>query len=481
MTAATTVCESGQVCGISVGTDVSAFLGLPYAAPPVGSLRWRPPEKPASWSGVREANSFGPDPIQPAGLRTSRAPGMSEDCLYLNVWMPRQRQEGGWPVMVWSCGGAFTMGSGAFVEEDPAKLAARGAVIVTFNIRLNIFGFLAHPALSAESPHASSGNYGLLDQAEAFAWIRRNIASFGGDPDRVTFFGQSAGATVGMLLLSSPMITRLPYDRAIFQSPGSFSALLPLEEAEQHGAPLGDTTEEIRSVDADQLLGRARQLPAVQPSLWLARPLRPIADGWVIPSTEPMTSGHFRPVPAIIGINEDEGAFFGPRMNVRTTDDYVRFVTGIFGDDSIEALERYPVASDEDVPAMFSAVYGDRGFTYPIDELARAFVGGGADVYRYVYAYRHGAIGRAPTHSEEIGVLLDNMPHTQPEDAAMAEQMANYWLAFAEAGDPNHAGAVNWPRLDTATGQYLRLDCPLTQGAHWRSEFARFVAENRAD
>jgi para-nitrobenzyl esterase len=372
------------------------------------------------------------------------------------------------------------MGSGAFVEEDPAKLAARGAVVVTFNIRLNIFGFLAHPALSAESPHASSGNYGLLDQAAAFAWVRRNIESFGGDPDRVTFFGQSAGATLGMLLLSSPIVDR-PYDRAIFQSPGSFSALLPLEEAERHGAPLGATADEIRSIEAGQLLDRAKQLPAVPPSLWLARPLRPIADGWVIPSTEPMASGHFPPLPAIIGINEDEGSFFGPRMNVRTTDDFVRFLTRIFGENSTSALERYPVKSDEDVPAMFSAVYGDRGFTYPIEALARAFVDGGADIYRYVYTYRHGALGRPPTHADEIGVLLDNLPHMRAEDAAMAEQMASYWLAFAATGDPNHAGATEWPRLDDATDRILRLDCPPALESRWRSEFARFVAENRVD
>jgi para-nitrobenzyl esterase len=381
---------------------------------------------------------------------------------------------------VWSCGGAFTTGSGAFVEEDPAKLAARGAVVVSFNIRLNIFGFFAHAALSAESVHGSSGNYGLHDQAAALKWVRENICGFNGDPGRITFFGESAGATVGMLLLTSPVARNL-YDRAIFQSPGSFSVLLSLEEAEQHGAALGATVEQMRSIPAGELLQRAKQLAAVQPSLWLARPLRPIADGWFIDSERPLSVGNFAAVPTIIGSNEEEGRFFAARMAIKTVDGFDSFVHSVFGDHAREALARYPVTSDRDVPTMFSAVYGDRAFNYPIDRLARAFALSAADVYRCVYTYRHGETDRPPTHSEENGVLLDVLPHVRPEDAEMADIMGRYWLNFADTGNPNGSGLLAWPKYAQTTDLYLRLDVPLSIGSKWRSDYVEFVATNAVD
>lgn len=471
--------EQGQLRGVDVTPETCGYFGIPYAAPPVGPLRWSPPAALAGWDGIRDAAAFGPDPIQPAGMRVSRAPGMSEDCLYLNVWAPKEKREGGWPVLIWSCGGAFTIGGGAFVEEDPARLAAMGAVVVSFNVRLNIFGFFAHPALSAESPHGSSGNYGLLDQAAAFAWIRRNIAAFGGDDHKLTFFGESAGATLAALLLASPVIER-PFDRAILMSPGSFSALLPLEEAEQHGAALGDSVEAIRAIPAEELLDRARALPAVRPSLWLARPLRPIADGWVIRSTAPLTPGNFAAVPAIIGTNEDEGRFFGPRMGIRTIDDYRGFLGDVFGDRAGQALNHYPVATEDDVAEMFAAVYSDRGFNYPIDGLLHAFAASGVDLYRYVYSYRPGDSGRPPTHSEQTAVLLGTLPQPTPADDEMTELMARYWLAFADRGDPNADGLEPWSRYSAGEERLLRLDLPPSTGSHWRAEHVGFVAANKA-
>ena len=245
----------GPVQGSSLSSEVSGYFGIPYAAPPVGDLRWKPPVEPESWTDNRDGSKFGSDPIQPMGMRISRAPGMSEDCLYINVWAPNDRRQDGWPVMVWACGGAFTTGSGAFAEEDPTRLAARGAIVVSFNVRLGLFGFFAHAGLTAESAHGSSGNYGLLDQAAALRWVRENIHAFGGDGNRITFFGQSAGATLGMLLLSSPIVME-PYDRAIFQSPGSFSKLLRREDAERHGAGLGDDVGALRALSTAQVLAR---------------------------------------------------------------------------------------------------------------------------------------------------------------------------------------------------------------------------------
>ncbi|WP_156680793.1 carboxylesterase/lipase family protein [Sphingomonas profundi] len=471
--------DQGRVVGASAAPECWAYLGIPYAAPPVGPGRWRPPAPAAAWTGIRDATAFGPDPIQPPGLRRSRAPAMDEDCLYLNVWTPKERRTGGWPVLVWSCGGAFTFGSGAFAEEDPARLAARGAVVVSFNVRLGVFGFLAHPALSAEAAHGTSGNYGLMDQGAAFGWVRRNVAGFGGDPDRITFFGESAGATMGALLLASPQVAR-PYERAILMSPGSFSALLPREEAERHGAGLGATAAEIRAIPAEALAERARGLAPVSPSLWLARPLRPIADGWFLPAGTRFAAGRFAAVPAIIGTNEDEGHFFGPRMAIRTVAEYEAFVAAIFGRNAGAALACYPVANDAEVPAMFAALYGDRGFTYPVDALARAFAAE-APVFRYVYAYRHGRSDRPPTHSEQTGVLLDTLPHERPEDATMADLMARYWLAFAAGGDPNAPGLPYWPRYATGAEDHLRLDAPPSRGSAWRAEAVRFIATHATD
>lgn len=468
----------GALRGISTSREVSGFRGVPYAAPPVGPLRWRPPEGPSAWSGIREAAIFGPDPIQGAGnaIRVSRAPTMSEDCLYLNIWAPKQHRAGGWPVLVWSGGGAFTTGGGAFVDEDPTQLAARGAVVVSVNIRLNVFGFFAHAALSAESPQGSSGNYGLLDQAAAFKWVRENIHAFNGDGNRVTFFGGSAGASVSLLLLSSP-IERGLFDRAIFQSPGSFSSLLSLEDAERHGAGLGDTADEMRRLSAGDLVEKAQQLPAVRPSVWLARPMRPIVDGWLIVSDDPLSHGNFTTVPAIIGTNEDEGGFFAPRMAVKTIDDYRAFVRDVFGDRATEALARYPVTGAEDVAAMFSTVYGDRGFNYPIDGLVRAFARSGSDVYRYVYTYRQGKADRAPLHSEETGVLMNTRPHIRPQDAEMADIMARYWIAFAETGNPHSAGLLEWPEYTESTNHYMKLDVPPSVESNWRCDAVQLLAD----
>jgi para-nitrobenzyl esterase len=470
----------GPVQGVSVTAKVSGYFGIPYAAPPVGRLRWRPPVEPESWTDKRDGSKFGPDPVQPKGIRVSRAPGMSEDCLYVNIWTPKDRRQGGWPVMVWACGGAFTTGSGAFVEEDPAQLAARGAVVVSFNVRLGLFGFLAHPGLSAESAQGSSGNYGLLDQAAALRWVRENVYAFNGDSDRITFFGQSAGATLGMLLLSSPIV-RQPYDRAIFQSPGSFSKLLGQDVAERHGEALGDDLDALRSLSTAELLEHARNLPAAKPSLWLARPLRPIVDGWLITSDEPMTPGNFAAVPAIIGTNEDEGGFFGPRMGIKTIEDYVKFVQGIFGRNTAQALKYYPVETEGDVPWMFSAVYADRGFNFPIAKLVRAFAQSDAAVFRYVYSYRPNGRDVAPTHADEASVLTGTRPDMSDRDAEMSELMARYWISFAENGRPAGQALPAWPQYSEAKKDYLKLDIPPATHSAWREDLTAFVEEAHAD
>ncbi len=182
----TVITSAGKLRGFRLGGGVVGFRGIPYAAAPVGPLRWRPPAPAKPWTVVRDTQSFGADAVQVAGVRETRAPGMSEDCLFVNVWAPEEPRAGGWPVIVWSGGGAFSTGGGAFTVEDLAGLAARGAVVVSFNYRLGIFGFLAHPALAVESPAGSSGNYGLMDHVAVLKWVRENITAFGGDSARIT-------------------------------------------------------------------------------------------------------------------------------------------------------------------------------------------------------------------------------------------------------------------------------------------------------
>lgn len=469
----------GRLKGFEVAPGLSAFWGVPYAAPPVGLMRWRPPEAPLPWEGVRDAAQFGCDPIQPIGTRKSRAPGQSEDCLYLNIWKPTEIRAEGWPVLVWLSGGAFTTGSGAFVEENPQHLAAKGAVVVSVNVRLNIFGFFAHPGLSAESLHGASGNYGIMDLAAALRWVRLNIAAFGGDPDRITFFGESAGATMGLLLSASPFVSR-PYDRAIFQSPGSFNALLPLADAERHGAGLGERVDDLRALPAQDLMARANRLPPVSPSLWLARPLRPIVDGWMIRSDNPTASADLRPIPAIIGTNEDEGRFFEARMGISTKEDFAAFAERIFGEGSAAAIAFYRARCGDDVPSMFSALYGDRGFNMPIRALCRDWAQAGGKAHRYVYTHRHSLSDRAPTHGDEIGVLMDLLARKTTTDAQMADAMARIWLSFAETGVVD-SGSVIWPQYDAKDDTHLQLAIPPSLATRWRADEIDFVARSRKD
>jgi para-nitrobenzyl esterase len=470
----------GKLVGTDRGGATFAYLGIPYAAPPVGDLRWRPPADAQAWSGVHDARRFGPDPVQPAGLRTSRAPAQAEDCLYLNIWTPKERLTGGWPVMVWLCGGGFTTGSGAFAEEDPANLAARGAVVVTVNIRLNVFGFLAHRGLTDESPHGASGNYGLLDLALALRWVRANIDEFGGDSARITFFGESAGATVGLLQMVSPT-SHPPYDRAILQSPGSFDSLLPLEQAEQHGAELGKSVEDLRRLSTAEIVLRTMRLAPVSPKLWLARPLRPIVDGWFIKEADPIGGPNLQAVPTIVGTNEDEGAFFVRRTGVETLEDLERMIGEVFGPAAGAGFERYGTHIPSQVPDKVAELYGDRGINFPVARLADRLAAAGAPVYRYVYRYRHGATGRPPTHGDENAVLMDLLPHERPEDADMAAMMARLWLSFATTGRPSDSALPAWPPHERTAAHFLRLDAPSTPGRDWRAEQMAFVGRYHSD
>jgi carboxylesterase type B len=289
------------------GSDILAFKGIPYAAPPVGPLRWKPPAPPASWEGVRAANTFGADCMRKPGGST-RASGISEDCLTLNIWAPANLAQNKLPVMVFVYGGSFINGSGSRPLYDGEALACKNVVLVTFNYRTGVFGFLAHRLLTQESSRNSSGNYGLMDIVAALKWVKENIAGFGGDPGRVTLFGESSGASAISLLLTSPLAKGL-FERAILESPGAMRPISNLEVAEKAGDVIGNDLDRMRSLSASEVLALTdRMVPAVR-GLTTPRALGPINDGWVLRGDEraAFASGRVLPVPLIVGGNSDEG------------------------------------------------------------------------------------------------------------------------------------------------------------------------------
>ncbi|MGP2438606.1 carboxylesterase/lipase family protein [Streptomyces sp. JW3] len=444
----------GQVRG-AAGESAHSYLGIPYAAPPVGSLRWRPPVPPARWSGVRDATTPGDPCMQTASgspWGDLAGPGTpSEDCLYLNVHTPARPAPLKRPVMVWIHGGGFTVGSGAFY--DGSTLAADGdVVVVTLNYRLGAFGYLAHPGLAGESAEGISGNYGLLDQQAALRWVRDNAAAFGGDPGNVTIFGESAGGGSVCQNLVSPRTAGL-FDRAIAQSGCGFT--LPTQESQERGGTawaqsLGCADAAcLRALPADRLL-TAAQSPTAR---WT-----PNVDGAVLPRqvTDALESGRFHRVPVLQGTTADEG-----RLSVATTYDlagrpltaagYPPAVRALYGERADAILARYPL-SDYGTPAeALGAILTDSPFACPQSRtagLAARYVRS----YQYEFADRQAMdhlglpvsfpIG-AP-HGSEIRYVFGGVEGT-PAQNALADSMLGYWTNFAKTGVPYAAGAPRWP------------------------------------
>lgn len=466
------------------GFEVCAWLGIPYAAPPVGPLRWRAPRPPAAWTGVRDARAFGLD-IPQARLPASRAPGQGEDALVLNVWAPATPPAGGSPVMVWLHGGGFTGGSAADARSDGARLAAAGAVVVAPNYRTGIFGWLAHPGLRADHDHGVSGNYGLLDQIAALHWVRANIAAFGGDPSRVTVFGVSAGSASISLLLTAPQAHGL-FHRAALHSPGAGRPLATLEQAEAAAtAALGHDIGALRRLGAAELLALTPRLVPAMRGLTTPRVLRPIHDGWLLPldEREAFASGRLQAVPAIVGTNADEGTLLTRSWPVESREALQQLAVANFGADAPRALELFgEPAGSPDPRAVVAAMFADTQFNYGARLLARTLARAGAPVWRYVFTRRRPGRADGPHHGDEVGHVFgqpscgrDGEEPTDAIDHARSADMLQAWLAFARDGDPGHPGPAGWPRFDPGADNHLEFGDTLRTGAGWRRTTLDFL------
>jgi para-nitrobenzyl esterase len=460
--------EAGSVEG-SASTDgkVQIFEGIPYAAPPVGALRWKEPQPVENWQGVRKATEFGARCMQGNVFSDmvfrDRAP--SEDCLYLNVWTPRASPDRKLPVMVWIYGGGFQAGATSEPRQDGELLTHHGVVVVSMNYRLGIFGFFSHPELTKESPHHASGNYGLQDQAAALQWVRKNIAAFGGDPENVTIFGESAGSFSVSALLASPTSKALIH-RAIGESGAFFGRTLiakPLAESEQDGVKFAqsiaaDTLEKLRGMTAQQMLDAASKDKN-------AFRFGPNIDGYFFPESpsEIYAQGNEAHVALLAGWNRDEGnyhMFFGTDPPTKET--YLKKATQMFGEKAPDFMKAFPGETDEQAKSS-ADLFGTANFigygTWKWIELQVKT--GDSAVYRYEFDQAPplappAAGAPAPTesprayHSAEIefvfGMLDSKKLPWRPEDYELSKQMGSYWTNFAKSGNPNGAGLPQWPQ-----------------------------------
>jgi len=454
----------GALHGASNG-DVVTFKAIPYAAPPVGPLRWKPPQAPLHWEGVREAVSFGPACMQPARAGWPVIP-TSEDCLTLNVWAPAShRASAKLPVMVWIYGGSFVYGSGASPVYDGAGFAKAGVVLVTLNYRLGRFGFFAHPALTAESPKGPLANYGLMDQIAALKWVKGNIAAFGGDPASVTVFGESAGAMSVNDLMVSPLARGL-FAKAISESGfGRFTAA-PLANAEDAGVRIAKAAGAKDGADAAALRALPAQALVGQPTgVTDTMFLRPVLDGVVLSEqvAQAFAAGHQARVPFLEGGNSWEASLFPP---VRKYPDLVIARLGA----EPEAIALY--GDGDDHARLAADLVTDQLMIEPDRHLARQMVKAKVPVWVYFFSYvpaaqRGDEIGAR--HGAEVPYVFDNLPPlpiqlgersipaATADDEAIAKAMHAYWIAFAKTGDPGAAGGVRWPRFEAAKESVLEF------------------------
>ncbi|MGA7886556.1 MAG: carboxylesterase/lipase family protein [Acidobacteriaceae bacterium] len=470
--------DKGKVRGkLSADGQVRIFLGIPYAAPPVGELRWQPPQPAAKWQGERDATNWGNRCIQthPFEDMVYRDPGQSEDCLNLNVWAPAKGKHGKLPVMVWIYGGGFTAGTTSEPRQDGTHLAQKGVIVVSMNYRLGIFGFLVTPELAAESPQHAAGNYGLMDQTAALRWVQKNIARFGGDPKNVTIFGESAGSLSVAAQMASPLAQGL-FARAIGESGGIFTR--PRDEFQSLTDREKTDPEFAREVLGTSDLGRLRAmswqdiLAKLQAHEGRA-PFWPNVDGWFLPedAAQIYAEGKQAHVPLLAGWNRDEpSAQVIDYPTPVTPQSFEAMAQQEFGPRAGEFLKLFPANTPEETDRSAIDLAGAKFITFSTWAWLEAQLKtGDAPVYHYYFrrpspeSQFHPA-GSGAFHSDEIEYVfgtLDSRPgaHWEPADYALSDLMQTYWTNFAKTGDPNGAGSPQWPQYDAADGyETMNLD-----------------------
>lgn len=454
--------EDGTLQG-AVENDLYVYKGVPFAAPPVEDLRWKAPQPVEKWEGVKQVTEFAPSPYQGGNPPA----GKSEDCLYLNVWTPAKSGDDKLPVMVWIYGGGFGGGTTADPVCSGVELAKKGVVVVAVAYRVGLLGFLAHPELSNESINNISGNYGLLDQIAGLKWVQNNIAAFGGDPTKVTIFGESAGGISVSMLCASPLAKGL-FQRAISQSGGSFGPTRPttypgenmktLIQAEADGEAYVQRTgassiTELRKVSADSLPGSRG---------W------PIVDGYVIPDvqTKLYEEGKYNDVPVMIGYNSDEGASFSRE---KTREEYIENVTRRYGKFADTLIAAYP-PGEIGVAKTARDLSRDAAFGWQTWIWARLQSQTGDSKVFYYYFDKHPdypedspRYGYGSPHGQDVAYAFMTLNTQKPDfltqsDLDLSEIMGTYWTNFAKYGDPNGEGVPEWPAFSDANSKVMYLD-----------------------
>ena len=479
--------HSGIVEGkVNSDSTVRIFRGIPFAAPPVGDLRWRPPQPVKPWKGVRQAVEFGPRCVQGRvfGDMVFRSREMSEDCLSLTVWAPARSQAKKLPVCVWFYGGGFAAGSGDEARYDGESFAKQGILVVNVNYRVGIFGFFAHSELSKESPHHASGNYGLLDQVTGLEWVQRNIAAFGGDPRKVTIGGESAGSLSVSALMASPLSRHL-FQRAIGESGAFFGQVggrgpLSLAEAEKQGAMFatsaGKSLAELRQMPAEDLLHQAAKVNNGF-GFW------PIVDGYFLPSPVPFiyAEGKQSHVPLLAGWNADEirmaVLMAKEKPNAKTFTEQLRRQ---FGPHADAALKVYGASTDEEALRAVGDLASDQFIVFGTWKWIDVQAAAGNPVYRYEFdrtvpipeaMKATGMKSFGSPHASELEyvfTMLDSKKADwQPDDYKVAKTMNAYWANFIKTSDPNGSGLAEWPQFGkTHEVMHLNVTCQAKPEEH---------------
>lgn len=509
-----TTVEQGALQGLTLNSGIHNYRGIPFAQPPVGNLRWREPQAPAKWTGVRDATTFGPNAMQKNifGDMMFRSPKMSEDCLYLNVWTPSAKPDAKFPVLVYFYGGGFVAGDGSESRYDGETLAKKGIVVVTLNYRLGIFGFFAHPELTKESPNNASGNYGLLDQNAALVWVKKNIAAFGGDPNKITIAGESAGSISVSAQMASPLSKNL-ITGAIGQSGAMINPTLdaiPLKQQEESGTKFGEANnatalKALRDIPAEKLLDLASAPGAFS--------TKAVVDGYFLTKlpSEVFAAGEQANVPLLAGWTSTEipyQAFMAGQYP--NPENYTNIVKQRYGNNAEIIFELYPGGDEKEVIASATALASDNFIVYSTWkwlDLHRET--SGKPVYAYIFSkprpslkaelgnVKEGLAGgitkvdgkkeenkmpealKGANHASDIEYLLGNLNGNKlyewnSDDFKVSEIGVEYFANFIKTGNPNGKKSVQWP-ASGKTGDMILMDINVTPKAYKEPHRDRYL------